>query len=189
MNIERGTAMSHRFFGTFCIVALAVTFVAPVAPSATKRFEETGRKTIKLEGEEALYVGNKRGDIILVGEKGRTDIEIVFTKTVRAESEAEAKKRGHEVTVGKFPFAPLGKARIMQQSDGFVKIVAERATGEILGASLVGPEVTELLPELVLARTWELTPEEIARTVHAHPTLSEALMEAAHGVFGKPIHL
>jgi dihydrolipoamide dehydrogenase len=69
-----------------------------------------------------------------------------------------------------------------------VKIVADTTTGEILGASLVGPEVTELLPELVLARTWELTPEEIARTVHAHPTLSEALMEAAQGVFGHPIH-
>jgi dihydrolipoamide dehydrogenase len=67
--------------------------------------------------------------------------------------------------------------------------VAEEASGEILGASLVGPEVTELLPELVLARHWELTPEEIARTVHAHPTLGEALMEAAHGVFGQAIHI
>jgi dihydrolipoamide dehydrogenase len=104
-------------------------------------------------------------------------------------SEAEAKERGHQVKVGQFPFRPNGKALALGDYDGFVKIVTDEVSGEILGAHLVGPEVTELLPELVLARTWELTPEEIARTVHAHPTLSEALMEAAHGVFGEPIHI
>jgi dihydrolipoamide dehydrogenase len=103
-------------------------------------------------------------------------------------TEAEARERGYDVEVGEFPFRPNGKALALGEREGFVKIVADTTTGEILGASLVGPEVTELLPELVLARTWELTPEEIARTVHAHPTLSEALMEAAHGVFGDPIH-
>ncbi len=104
-------------------------------------------------------------------------------------SEAEAVEQGHEVKVGTFPFRPNGKALALGEREGFVKIVADAKTGEILGAHLVGPEVTELLPELVSARTWELTPEEIARTVHAHPTLSEALMEAAHGVFGEPIHI
>jgi dihydrolipoamide dehydrogenase len=104
-------------------------------------------------------------------------------------SEAEAVEQGHQVKVGTFPFRPNGKALALGEREGFVKIVAEETTGEILGAHLVGPEVTELLPELVSARTWELTPEEIARTVHAHPTLSEALMEAAHGVFGEPIHI
>jgi dihydrolipoamide dehydrogenase len=103
-------------------------------------------------------------------------------------TEAEAKDRGYDVEVGEFPFRPNGKALALGEREGFVKIVADTTTGEILGASLIGPEVTELLPELVLARTWELTPEEIARTVHAHPTLSEALMEASHGVFGDPIH-
>jgi dihydrolipoamide dehydrogenase len=103
-------------------------------------------------------------------------------------TEAEAIEGGHDVAVGEFPFRPNGKALALGEREGFVKIVADQTTGEILGASLVGPEVTELLPELVLARTWELTPEEIARAVHAHPTLSEALMEAAHGVFGQPIH-
>jgi len=102
---------------------------------------------------------------------------------------AQATERGHEVKVGKFPFRPNGKALGLGDHDGFVKIVADAASGEILGGHLVGPEVTELLPELVLARQWELTPEEIARTVHAHPTLSEVLMEAAHGVFGTPIHI
>jgi dihydrolipoamide dehydrogenase len=104
-------------------------------------------------------------------------------------SEEQAAERGHEVRVGRFPFLANGKALALGERDGFVKIVADAVSGEILGAHLVGPEVTELLPELVLARVWELTPEEIARTVHAHPTLSEALMEAAHGVFGKAIHV
>ena len=104
-------------------------------------------------------------------------------------TEAQATERGHEPKVGRFPFLASGKALGLGERDGFVKIVADAATGEILGAHLVGPEVTELLPELVLARQWELTPEEIARTVHAHPTLSEAVMEAAHGVFGAAIHM
>jgi dihydrolipoamide dehydrogenase len=104
-------------------------------------------------------------------------------------TEAQATERGHQVKVGQFPFRAIGKALGLGDYDGFVKIVADAASGEILGASLVGPEVTELLPELVLARTWELTSEEIARTIHAHPTLSEALMEAAHGVFGQAIQI
>ncbi|RLC96053.1 MAG: dihydrolipoyl dehydrogenase [Chloroflexi bacterium] len=102
---------------------------------------------------------------------------------------AQAAERGYQVRVGRSPFRANGKALGLGDRDGFVKIVAEETSGEILGASLVGPEVTELLPELTLARNCELTPEEIARTVHAHPTLSEVLMEAAHGVFGKAIHI
>jgi dihydrolipoamide dehydrogenase len=104
-------------------------------------------------------------------------------------TEAQAVERGHEVKVGQFPFRAIGKALGLGDYDGFVKIVADASSEKILGASLVGPEVTELLPELVLASNWELTPEQVARTVHAHPTLSEALMEAAHGVFGEAIHI
>ncbi|MGD8626315.1 MAG: dihydrolipoyl dehydrogenase [Anaerolineae bacterium] len=103
-------------------------------------------------------------------------------------SEAEAQEQGHKIKVGKFFFLANGKALGLGERDGFAKIVADEVSGEILGAHLVGPEVTELLPELVLARTWELTPEEVARSVHAHPTLSEALAEAAHAVFGQAIH-
>ncbi len=103
-------------------------------------------------------------------------------------SEAQAAERGHKVKVGRFPFLANGKALAFGERDGFVKIVADAVSGEILGGHLVGPEVTELLPELVLARTWELTPDEVARSVHAHPTLSEAIMEAAHDVFGKALH-
>jgi dihydrolipoamide dehydrogenase len=104
-------------------------------------------------------------------------------------TEAQAQEAGYEVNVGRFPFQPNGKALGMGEREGFVKIVADARYGELLGASLVGPEVTELLPELTLAYSAELTAEEIARNVHAHPTLSEALMEAAHGVEGEPIHL
>lgn len=104
-------------------------------------------------------------------------------------TEAEAQAAGYQVKVGKFPFQPNGKAVGIGERDGFVKIVSDARYGEILGAHMVGPDVTELLPELTLAHNAELTAEEIARNVHAHPTLSEVLMEAAHGVEGTPIHM
>lgn len=104
-------------------------------------------------------------------------------------TESEAKEEGHEVEVGQFPFLPNGKALALGENHGFVKIVADRETHEILGAVIVGPEATELLPELVLAACTELTPEEIAYTVHAHPTLNEALMEAAHDIFGHALQM
>ena len=104
-------------------------------------------------------------------------------------TEAQAREKGYEVKIGKFPFLANGKALGLNEKDGFVKIISDARYGEILGAHLVGPEVTELLPELALAHTWELTAEEIARTVHAHPTLSEVLMEAAHAVEGQAIHI
>ncbi len=104
-------------------------------------------------------------------------------------TEAQAKEAGYEVNVGQFPFQPNGKALGLGERDGFVKIIADARYGEILGAHLVGPDVTELLPELTLAHNAELTAEEIARNVHAHPTLSEVLMEAAHGVEGQAIHM
>ncbi|MGC9356515.1 MAG: dihydrolipoyl dehydrogenase [Anaerolineae bacterium] len=103
-------------------------------------------------------------------------------------TEAEAREQGMEVSVGKFPFLPNGKALALGDNHGFVKIVAEEMSGEIVGAVIVGPEATELLAELVMARTWELTPDEVAYTVHAHPTLSEVVMEAAHDVFGEALH-
>ena len=103
-------------------------------------------------------------------------------------TEAQAKERGLAVKTGRFPFQANGKALGMGDYGGFVKIVVDEQYGEILGASMIGPEVTELLPELTLAHMMELTPHEIARNVHAHPTLSEAIMEAAHAATGNPIH-
>ena len=104
-------------------------------------------------------------------------------------TEKAAKEQGYEVKVGKFPFIANGKALGLGDYQGFVKIVSDAKYGEILGAHMIGPEVTELLPELTLAHNLELTAEEIARNVHAHPSLSETLMEAAHGLVGGYIHL
>ena len=104
-------------------------------------------------------------------------------------TEAQAKEKGYTIKVGRFPFQANGKALGMGDYAGFVKIITDEKYGEILGAHLIGPEVTELLPELTLAQMLELTPHEIARNVHAHPTLSETLMEAAHGASGTPIHI
>lgn len=103
-------------------------------------------------------------------------------------TEAQAKERGYQVKVGRFPFQANGKALGLGESAGWVKLVTDEKFGEVLGATLVGPEVTELLPELTLAQMMELTTEEIARNVHAHPTLSEALMEAAHDAEGHAIN-
>jgi dihydrolipoamide dehydrogenase len=104
-------------------------------------------------------------------------------------TEAQAKERGYSVKVGRFPFQANGKALGLGDYAGFVKIVMDEKYGEILGAHMIGPEVTELLPELTLAHMMELTPHEIARNVHAHPTISEAIMEAAHGASGQAIHI
>ncbi|MBL8099907.1 MAG: dihydrolipoyl dehydrogenase [Anaerolineales bacterium] len=104
-------------------------------------------------------------------------------------TEAQAREKGFNIKVGRFPFQANGKALGLGDYAGFVKIIMDEKYGEILGAHMIGPEVTELLPELTLARMMELTPHEIARNVHAHPTLSETLMEAAHGADGQPIHI
>ncbi len=103
-------------------------------------------------------------------------------------TEAKAQERGLAVKIGRFPFQANGKALGLADYSGWVKLIVDEKYGEILGATLVGPEVTELLPELTLAQMMELTPAEIARNVHAHPTLSEALMEAAHAAEGGAIH-
>lgn len=103
-------------------------------------------------------------------------------------TEAQAKERGHEVKIGRFPYQANGKALGLGESTGWIKIVSDAEYGEILGAHMIGPEVTELLPELTLAQMMEITTREISRNVHAHPTLSEALMEAAHAAEGHAIH-
>jgi len=104
-------------------------------------------------------------------------------------TEKEAKEKGYEIKVASFPWSVNGKALGLGERIGFVKIISDARYGEILGAHMIGPEVTELLPELTLAQKWELTPEEIARNVHAHPTLSEALMEVAEGLEGHMINM
>lgn len=104
-------------------------------------------------------------------------------------TEAQAEQRGYEIRVGRFPFQASGKSLGMGETAGWIKLISDARYGEILGAHLIGPEVTELLPELTLAQGMELTFTEIARNVHAHPTLSEAIMEAAHDAAGQAIHI
>ncbi|GLZ13049.1 dihydrolipoyl dehydrogenase [Actinomadura sp. NBRC 104425] len=104
-------------------------------------------------------------------------------------TEAQAREQGFDVKVAKFPFSANGKALGLGDSDGFVKVVSDARYGEILGAHMIGPDVTELLPELTLAQRWDLTVHEVARNVHAHPTLSEAIKEAVHGAAGHMINL
>ena len=104
-------------------------------------------------------------------------------------SEARAKQDGREVAVGRFPFTANGKAVALGETDGFLKVVADKVTGEIVGVHIVGAEATELIHEFAVGRTLEATLEEIIHTVHAHPTLSEAALEATLAALGQAIHL
>ena len=103
-------------------------------------------------------------------------------------SQEQARDRGYEVKTATFPFAANGKAQGMGESAGFVKVVAEANHNEILGANMIGPDVTELLPVLTLAHQWDLTADEVARNIFAHPTLSEAVKESVHGIVGHMIN-
>jgi dihydrolipoamide dehydrogenase len=104
-------------------------------------------------------------------------------------SEAQAKERGYDVKTAKFPFSANGKAMGLGEAVGFVKLVADATHNEIIGAHLIGPDVTELLPALTLAQKWDLTADEVARNIFAHPTLSEAVKEAVEGIAGHMINL
>src|SRR5690242_12913052 len=104
-------------------------------------------------------------------------------------SEAQAKEKGYDVKTATFPFSANGKAQGLGEAVGFVKVVADAEYNEILGAHLIGPDVTELLPVLTLAQKWDLTADEVARIVFAHPTLTEAVKEAVHGIAGHMINL
>ncbi|NGY57992.1 dihydrolipoyl dehydrogenase [Lentzea sp. NEAU-D13] len=103
-------------------------------------------------------------------------------------TEAQAREKGFDVQVAKFPFTANGKAHGLADPGGFVKLISDGTHGELLGGHIIGPEATELLPELTLAQQWDLTVHEVARNVHAHPTLSEAVKEAVHGLAGHMIN-
>ena len=103
-------------------------------------------------------------------------------------SEAQAKEKGYDVKTATFPFSANGKAQGLGDAVGFVKVVADAEHNELLGAHMIGPEVTELLPALTLAQQWDLTADEVARNIFAHPTLSEAVKEAVHGIAGHMIN-
>ncbi|MEA2203304.1 MAG: dihydrolipoamide dehydrogenase [Blastocatellia bacterium] len=104
-------------------------------------------------------------------------------------TEAKAREQGYDVQVGKFPFSASGKARILGEEEGFVKVVSEKKYDEVLGVHIIGPHATELIAECCVAMQLETTAEELGRTMHAHPTVSEAVMEAAENVHGLAIHI
>ena len=104
-------------------------------------------------------------------------------------TEAQARQRGYDVRIGAFPFGVLGRAKMAGETEGFVKIVADKKYDEVLGVHMIGPRSTELVAEAVLALRLECTVEELIRTIHAHPTFSEAVAEAAHGAHGAAIHM
>jgi dihydrolipoamide dehydrogenase len=104
-------------------------------------------------------------------------------------TEAKAREQGYDVKIGKFPFSASGKARILGEEEGFVKVVADKKYDEILGVHIIGPHATELIAEACVAMQLESTAEELGRTMHAHPTVSEAVMEAAEGVHDLAVHI
>jgi dihydrolipoamide dehydrogenase len=146
------------------------------------------------------HVAETMGVIAAENIAGAETIELDFDMMPRATycqpqiasfgyTEKQAKDRGYEINVAKFPFQANGKAHGLGDATGFVKLISDKKYGELLGGHLIGPDVTELLPELTLARQWELTTKELARNVHAHPTLSEAVQEALHGLEGHMLNM
>jgi dihydrolipoamide dehydrogenase len=104
-------------------------------------------------------------------------------------TEQKAKEQGLEILVGKFPFSASGKAKAAGKTDGFVKLIIDKKYGEILGAHFIGENVTEMIAEIIVARKLETTAMQIVQSIHPHPTMSEAIMEAAAAAYGEAIHL
>ena len=104
-------------------------------------------------------------------------------------TEEQAKEAGFELKIGKFPFTASGKAKAAGHPEGFVKLIFDAKYGEILGAHMIGHGVTDMIAEIVLARRLEATGMDLVKTVHPHPTMSEAVMEAAAAAYGEVIHL
>ncbi|HED09512.1 MAG TPA: dihydrolipoyl dehydrogenase, partial [Caldithrix abyssi] len=104
-------------------------------------------------------------------------------------TEARAREEGYDVKIGKFPYTASGKARAIGAREGMVKLVFDKKYGELLGAHIIGEEATELIAELGMAKALEATPVELGKTIHAHPTLSEMIMEAALSADNEAIHI
>jgi len=145
------------------------------------------------------HKGSKEGLVcaaVIAGQKDEYDARcvpaVIFTAPEMASvglTEDQVKEKGIEYKTGQFPFAASGRAMTLMETDGFVKIISDAKTDEVLGVHMVGPEVTELIAEAALAIELGATVEDIARTIHAHPTLPEAMMEAAEAVHGMVVHI
>ena len=104
-------------------------------------------------------------------------------------SEAQAKEQGYDVKVSRFPFSANGKAWGLGDGSGFVKVVADARHNELLGATIIGHDVSELIPALAVAQVWDITTDEVARNIFPHPSLSEALKDAVEGIGGEMINI
>ena len=169
-------------------------------------FQQTGEKGVYAIGDVVptpwlAHLASKEGIVAVEHMAGHKDVRPINLRLVPnctycdpevasvGLTEAKAKEMGFDVKLGKFPFSASGKARILGEEEGFVKIVSEAKYDEILGVHIIGPHATELIAEACVAMQLESTADELGRTMHAHPTVSEAIMEAAEGVHGLTIHI
>jgi dihydrolipoamide dehydrogenase len=169
-------------------------------------YQQTGEKGVYAIGDIVptpllAHLASKEGIVAVEHLAGQKDVRPINLRLVPnctycdpevasvGLTEAKAKEAGYDVQVGKFPFSASGKARILGEEEGFVKIVSEKKYDEILGVHIIGPHATELIAEACVAMQLESTAEELGRTMHAHPTVSEAVMEAAENVHGLAVHI
>ncbi|HXD32185.1 MAG TPA: dihydrolipoyl dehydrogenase [Pyrinomonadaceae bacterium] len=169
-------------------------------------YQQTGEKGVYAIGDIVptpllAHLASKEGIVAVEHMAGQKDVRPINLRLVPnctycdpevasvGLTEAKAKEAGYDVVVGKFPFSASGKARILGEEEGFVKIVSEKKYDEILGVHIIGPHGTELIAEACVAMQLESTAEELGKTMHAHPTVSEAVMEAAEGVHGLAVHI
>lgn len=169
-------------------------------------FQQTGEKGVYAIGDIVptpllAHLASKEGIVAVEHLAGQKDVRPINLRLVPnctycdpevasvGLTEAKAREAGYDVVVGKFPFSASGKARILGEEEGFVKVVSEKKYDEILGVHIIGPHATELIAEACVAMQLESTAEELGRTMHAHPTVSEAVMEAAEGVHGLAVHI
>jgi dihydrolipoamide dehydrogenase len=169
-------------------------------------FQQTGEPGVYAIGDVVptpllAHLASKEGIVAVEHMSGQKDVRPINLRLVPnctycdpevasvGLTEAKAREQGYDVKIGKFPFSASGKARIIGEEEGFVKIVGEGKYDEILGVHIIGAHATELIAEACVAMQLESTAEELGRTMHAHPTISETVMEAAEGVHGLSIHI
>jgi dihydrolipoamide dehydrogenase len=169
-------------------------------------FQQTAEKGVYAIGDVVptpllAHLASKEGIVAVEHLAGQKDVRPINLRLVPSctycdpevasvgLTEATAREQGYDVKIGKFPMSASGKARILGEEEGFVKIVGESKYDEILGVHIIGPHATELIAEACVAMQLESTAEELGRTMHAHPTVSETIMEAAEDVHGLAVHI
>ena len=177
---DRGTIEVNEFYETAELGIYAIGDVVPTAQLAHLASKEGILVVEKIAGKKVEPI-----KLNLVPNCTYCDPEVASVGL----TEAKAKEGGYDIKVGKFPFSASGKARILGETDGFVKIVSEKKYDEVLGVHIIGPHATELLAEACVGMALETTADELGLIMHAHPTVSEAVMEAAEGVHDLTIHM